>query len=393
MIDSQGESLAETDQEQQVNGESGKGDMVPVRAADPALSMNAKKLAGSVNCLNCGTELKGPFCYFCGQPDRNFMRFFPVLIRDLMEDLFDLDSRFMRTMKPLLFKPGRLTRDYMEGRRFRYAPPMRLYIFSSIVFFLLAALMSSDLISIQAAPDNNVTINVADAPESKQKEVREALDQLPADVREKIDEDKLVIKGEKNGGIGFKASDIQFNEKPWDRETNPVDIKWLPGWLNDRINDEIERSPQKAEQINANPNLIVDKVFDILPATMFILLPVVALIFKFWYLFAKRYYIEHLIFALHNHAFLFVSLTLILLADIGKSLFAADGISAGSEAMKWVMIVIGAWIPLYLLISLRVAYKQNWFLTLCKYGVIGLSYLTLLVIVTSGVAIASFVLL
>ncbi|MCW8924682.1 MAG: hypothetical protein OQJ84_00330, partial [Xanthomonadales bacterium] len=74
--------------------------------------------------------------------------------------------------------------------------------------------------------------------------------------------------------------DIQLNDKPWDRETNPVDIKWLPGWLNDRINDEIEGSPKKAKQINENPNLIVDKVFDILPITMFILLPVVALIFK-----------------------------------------------------------------------------------------------------------------
>jgi len=367
--------------------------MLPVRAGDPALSLSPKKLAGSSNCLNCGTELKGPFCYFCGQPDRNFMRFFPVLLRDLMEDLFDLDSRFMRTMKPLLFKPGRLTRDYMEGRRFRYAPPMRLYIFSSIVFFLLAALMSSDLISIQDAPGDNVSIKVADAPASKQQEVQDALDQLPAEVRQKIDEEKLVISGEKKGVIGFKASDIQFNEKPWDRETNPVDIQWLPDWLNERINDEIERSPQKAEQINANPNLIVDKVFDILPATMFILLPVVALIFKFWYLFAKRYYIEHLIFALHNHAFLFVSLTLILLAEIGKTLFAANGQPAAADAMQWVMIVIGSWIPLYLLISLRVAYKQNWFLTLCKFGLIGLSYMTLLAIVTSGVAIASFVLL
>ena len=83
------------------------------------------------------------------------MRFFPVLLRDLMEDLFDLDSRFVRTMKPLLFKPGRLTRDYMEGRRFRYAPPMRLYIFSSIVFFLLAALLSNDAISINSSADES----------------------------------------------------------------------------------------------------------------------------------------------------------------------------------------------------------------------------------------------
>ena len=364
-----------------------------MRSGDPALSLSAKKLAGSANCLNCGTELRGPFCYFCGQPDRNFMRFFPVLLRDLMEDLFDLDSRFVRTMKPLLFKPGRLTRDYMEGRRFRYAPPMRLYIFSSIVFFLLAALMSSDLITIQAAPGNDLSISIADAPASKQQEVQDVLDQLPADVRKKIDEEKLVISNEKKGDVGFKSSDIQFNEKPWDRETNPVDIKWLPDWINDRINDEIENSPHKAEQINANPNLIVDKVFDILPATMFVLLPVVALIFKFWYLFARRYYIEHLIFALHNHAFLFVSLTLILLSQIGKSLLAANGHQGAADVMNWVMIAIGAWIPIYLLVSLRVAYRQNWLLTIGKFGLIGLSYLTLLAFVTSGVAIASFVLL
>ena len=150
---------------------------------------------------------------------------------------------------------------------------------------------------------------------------------------------------------------------------------------------------QKAEQINTNPNLIVDKVFDILPATMFLLLPVVALIFKFWYLFAKRYYIEHLIFALHNHAFLFVGLTLMLLAEVAGSLFAANGHPAAAENMNWVMIVIGSWIPLYLLISLRVVYKQNWLMTLGKFGLIGISYMTLLVVVTSGVAIASFVLL
>jgi len=192
---------------------------------------------------------------------------------------------------------------------------------------------------------------------------------------------------------GFEIDDIQFNDEPWDRETNPVDIKWLPAWLNDRINDEIEESPHKAEQIQENPNLLVEKVFDILPATMFVLLPVVALIFKFWYLFAKRYYIEHLIFSLHNHAFLFVSLTLILLANVSETLLTRYGYTEAETAMIWVIAVIGSWIPIYLLISLRVVYRQNWFVTIGKFAMIGLSYMTLLGMVTSGVAIASFVLL
>ncbi|HET6565789.1 MAG TPA: DUF3667 domain-containing protein, partial [Xanthomonadales bacterium] len=109
----------------------------PKPAAPAALpsrkfTIPAKRLAGSPACLNCGTELAGPFCYYCGQPDKNLMRFFPVLLRELLADFLDFDSRFARTMKPLLFHPGKLTRDYLDGRRFRYTPPLRLYIFASM---------------------------------------------------------------------------------------------------------------------------------------------------------------------------------------------------------------------------------------------------------------------
>ena len=381
--------------EQPITGESGQVDQTPALIGNPSFSLSEKKLAGSDNCLNCGTALKGPFCYFCGQPDRNFMRFFPVLLSDLMEDLLDLDSRFIRTMKPLLFKPGRLTRDYMEGRRFRYAPPMRLYIFSSIIFFLLAALLSSDAVFINSSVDENGLSVHLNEPAAEPQAVDEALNNPPGEVREQVDVDETLNADNDTEVItgGFEIDDIQFNDEPWDRETNPVDIKWLPTWLNDRINDEIEESPHKAEQIKENPNLIIEKIFDILPATMFVLLPVVALIFKFWYLFSKRYYIEHLIFSLHNHAFLFVCLTLILLTNVSETLLTRYGYTEAETTVIWVIAVIGTWIPLYLLISLRVVYRQNWFMTMGKFAIIGLSYITLLSLVTSGVAIASFVLL
>jgi hypothetical protein len=338
--------------------------------ADHSLTLARKKLAGSDHCLNCGTGLKGPFC--------------------------DLDSRFMRTLKPLLFRPGRLTRDYMNGRRFRYAPPMRVYIFSSIVFFLLAAFLSSDAISRDKLKvvGNEGFVNIEADSEAERQEVEEALKALPAGVREHVDISEVEVElGEDAKDDGFKLGKIQFNEEPWDRETNPVDIKWLPGWLNDRINDEIEGSPQKAEQINANPNLIVDKVFDILPITMFVLLPVVALIFKIWYLFAKRFYVEHLIFSLHNHAFIFVVLTLLLLAGLVGDLLASSGYASAATSTETLSAIISIWIPVYLLVSLRTVYQQGWFLTLGKFCVIGVSYVTLLSIVTVAVAIASFVLL
>jgi len=170
-------------------------DQALVTTADPSLTLAAKKLAGSARCLNCSTELRGPFCYYCGQPDRKFMRFFPALLRDLMEDLLDLDSRFVRTLKPLLFKPGRLTRDYMIGRRFRYTPPMRLYIFSSIAFFLLAALLSSSALSVnnknkQTGSDAVIQTMTDDGQEQLEK-LGEALSQLPLDGQTQTEIDQV----------------------------------------------------------------------------------------------------------------------------------------------------------------------------------------------------------
>jgi hypothetical protein len=366
-----------------------------VFAGDPSLTLAAKKLAGSSNCLNCSTELKGPFCYYCGQPDRNFMRFFPALLRDLMEDLLDLDSRFMRTIKPLLFKPGKLTRDYMNGRRFRYAPPMRLYIFSSILFFLLAAFLSSDAITVTGVENNEGIVTLSTGVGKEKQKVEEALKNIPPGVLDQGEVDEIIasVNDEDKKKEMFTTKDISFNDEPWDRETNPVNFKWLPDWLNDRINDEVEGSPKKAEMISENPNLIVDQVFDILPATMFVLLPFVALIFKFWYLFAKRYYVEHLIFSLHNHAFIFVSLILLLLTGLVVELLISYGYSTAAETTEWLLTIIGIWIPVYLFISLRVVYQQGWLLTIGKFIVIGISYATLLGLVTVSVAITSFVML
>jgi hypothetical protein len=261
------------------------------------------------------------------------------------------------------------------------------------VFFLLAALLSSNFISVNDTEGGSSIVQITTENSDDQLEtLGEVLDKLPLDEQKQAEIEKIIAESEDEAVI-IDTNEFSFNDKPWDRETNPVDIGWLPDWLNERINDEIENSPQKAKLIDENPNLIVDKVFDILPATMFVLLPVVALIFKFWYLFAKRYYIEHLIFSLHNHSFIFVSLVVILLSGLGGDLLGAQGYTTAVTATEWLNIGIYTWIPIYLLISLRVVYQQGWWLTMGKFFVIGISYITLLILVTSGVAIASFVLL
>ena len=149
---------------------------------DKSLTLKPQRLAGSEYCLNCSTEMKGPFCYYCGQPDKRFLRFFPVMVREMLQDLFELDSRFTRTLSPLLFHPGRLTRDYIDGRRFRYTPPIRIYLFASVIFFVLASFASNFL-------DWSEAITVDDefhAAATITSDDLEAIEELPAETREQV---------------------------------------------------------------------------------------------------------------------------------------------------------------------------------------------------------------
>ncbi|MEQ8910036.1 MAG: DUF3667 domain-containing protein [Vicingaceae bacterium] len=101
--------------------------------------MNAIKVE---NCLNCGNELSkdDQFCSQCGQSterESNLRSF----VSHFLSDYFTFDSMIFKSVRPLFVKPGFLTLEYLKGKRVSYIPPLRLFIFSSIVFFLLLSLL------------------------------------------------------------------------------------------------------------------------------------------------------------------------------------------------------------------------------------------------------------
>ncbi len=401
-------------------------------APNPKFTLRDERLTGSARCLNCGTPLEGPYCHYCGQPDRNFMRFFPALLREFLAEFLELDSRFTRTMVPLLFRPGRLTRDFLDGRRFRYTPPLRLYLFSSIIFFLLAAFISSDALQDNISfGRSGAPVQITTSSEEDLERVRDALGSLPPELRGRVElglqeSGALEAPGGEAGEDAASAPepgaeaqagavddpaaetarasdardsedplqgmDLQFNDRPWHPVDNPVVIGWLPQSFNDWVNEEIGRSPEKGKRIEQDPRLIINEVFDILPVTMFVLLPVVALILKFWYLFSRRYYVEHLILALHNHSFVFVSLIMLLLLSALETWATTRGMNAVGQLAFWTSTALWVWLPVYMVWSLRTVYRQNWFLTVAKGFLIALCYFTLLTFVTTVVAIVSFIL-
>jgi hypothetical protein len=92
-------------------------------------------------CLNCGAELSGRWCAQCGQRAVAVRPTVHDLVHEATHELAHLDGKIIRTAKLLLFKPGALTREFLEGKRVRSVTPIRIYLLCSLLFFGTLSLM------------------------------------------------------------------------------------------------------------------------------------------------------------------------------------------------------------------------------------------------------------
>jgi len=106
---------------------------LPLPISSPVLD---NEMAVIKKCENCHQPLNGKFCANCGQSVDSTLKYFWVVILHLLDDIFSFDSRASRTLWPLIFRPAFLTKEYFAGRRVHYVPPLRLYLFVSIIFFI-----------------------------------------------------------------------------------------------------------------------------------------------------------------------------------------------------------------------------------------------------------------
>lgn len=104
--------------------------------------MGHDKLRTDTECQNCGYEVLQAYCPHCGQKNTETRQSFTHLVTHFAEDLTHYDSAFWKTIKYLLFRPAKLTIEYLEGKRLKYVPPVKLYIFISFVTFLTLSLLS-----------------------------------------------------------------------------------------------------------------------------------------------------------------------------------------------------------------------------------------------------------
>ena len=154
-----------------------------------AKELEAEHGAAPAPCLNCRTLLVGPFCHACGQAAGPTHRSLLHLAGETIEAFTHGDGRVLRTVRLLALDPGRLTRDWLDGRRVRDVPPVRLFFAALFALFLVASFGGFEAHDGHAAPSSEWTrrLVVAKHPDLTawlQRHVGHAVDDPEAIVRE-----------------------------------------------------------------------------------------------------------------------------------------------------------------------------------------------------------------
>jgi len=292
--------------------------------------------AGPV-CANCGaTVTSGAYCSACGQRIEHRALSMTGFIGEAAEVLTHADSRLWRTIMPLLFRPGFLTQQFLQGRRVSYLPPFRLYIVLSVLFFLVVPLTAQVSPSRDAAAKTHAEL---------QKELSASTDPEEQAVLRRLNtlNDQLAPSA---GTASGSCSDH-------------IDVASISSRLQQALVAACEKT--RADQgKELERNLIHN-----LGRAMFVFLPLLAALMTLLYLRQKRYYVEHLLLLLHNHAFAFLIMSAYLIAT---HLMTSDWLTG------WLSVGLSIYVVYYLYESMRRVYGQGRALTLLKFGVLGVGY-------------------
>ena len=339
-------------------------------------------------CANCGTPLQGPWCHRCGQEAHDPLTRFRGAVHEMFENVLHFDGRIWNTLLPLYTRPGFLTGEYLAGRRVRYVAPLKLMFFLAIIAFLVLR-MGLELGPPPVAGNGAVAL-FARAPDaaavarlraSEDARITQALAQpgLPAVARapllraqRRIDQAAQQRLVQLAGHATAPTSAIVPAAAP--PPGAPVRIEGLapapgthPGWLLRHLRQGLQSGAQ-------HPKRLMIGVLRLLPQTMLLLLPLFALVLKI--AFPRRLYMEHLIVALHSHAFAF--LDLIVLAALGMLAGWAAPVAPLATLLGWLGTAAGWWLVIYPLLMQRRVYRQSWPAAVAGYLAIGTVYALML---------------
>lgn len=336
----------------------------------------------NVVCGNCDTKFSGHFCPNCGQAVKEYDKPFSFLFYNFLGDFFAFDTRFFKTLFALLIKPGFLTKEYFAGRRIRYAPPIRIFIFVSFVLFLmlqtytnkgLTTVLDSDFKDGKLVSLDSTSLVTADSIFNNVKMEIDEEDKAVADsvlghfglgldtlATSEIDDSSDTTASE---DLDFKLNLESFRDTRDLRQT----LMKFSNVLEERL--EKEEDPVKRMEIREqirlcrSPESAMAKILQYISWAFFLLLPIFALLLKLIYIRRKYNYMRHLIFSIHIHSFIY--LIMIIVVGLYMSL---------NVDLEVVSSLIVFAIPIYLIIAMKKFYGQRIVKVLVKFVVVSFLY-------------------
>lgn len=364
------------------------------------------------HCLNCGAPLHGPYCYECGQPVKGMVRHLRSVVHDFLDTVFEYDSRIWRSLLPLYFRPGQITNEFLAGKRSRFVLPFRLFFVLTVVAFLVLQLTAEPARIDGSGTDFSLTQTTTPAEVIERRD--EALARLSATRQSTdspaataaLDEVERYIRKASRERIAWLEQaeaaraegrepppedwlSLSFNGEPWDAESNPLRVEWLPQAANDQLNRWVERANRNLRLARDEPGRLLSSFLGLLPAALFVLMPIFALLLKLFYVGKRWLYMAHLVVALHSHSFLALALLVSVLLEALADL--ATGLSWIEPPLRFTAAVSRFWVPVYLLLMQRRVYAESWPVTVVKYGSIGTIYLVLVSFTMVAVAAISLI--
>ncbi len=328
------------------------------------------------DCLNCGATLQGKFCHVCGQENLELKENFGHMMSHAVSDYFHFDHLFFHTLQPLLFKPGKLTNEYMAGRRAQYLHPVKMYIFISIVYFLLLFQSGREIVSVNKP--GTKPANVEKALDSTKKQVA-ANPYIPnaakKEIEKDIDKDKA---NNKKGHVkvtsstdeigphkGFRPTSTDSTYSEYIAKQNKLPEEKQDGFIERQWNKKVYSYREKYGP--GAQDAFLDDLKHNTPKMMFLLLPLFALILRVAFWKNKKFYVEHMIYSFHFHCFLFLFLGIIILLQmiIPASWTVVSG---------WLTFLEVIYIAWYIYRSLRLVYHRSRFRTVSKMIGMGFMY-------------------
>ncbi|MBL1219241.1 DUF3667 domain-containing protein [Chryseobacterium sp. L7] len=367
--------------------------------------MSHGKIREDKTCLNCGHQVEERYCPHCGQENTESRHPFYFLFTHFVEDFTHYDGQFWGTLKNLLLSPGKLTNIYLEGKRQKYVPPVKLYIFVSFITFFMFALLPMKNVGFSDRPEMEDSLKVDLLEKMKSPGVQRVFDSIKTqknlsqedsimlknlsklsdsatleDIEETLDMDKAIDNDFSFSGYNTKKSyDSAAAKDPssLDFMVNPLAHKFF----------ELKEKGMTKKELYKN---MTEKSFHNLPKALFLYLPLFAFFLWIFHKKKKWWYFDHGIFTLHYFSFLLLIILFIFL--LGK-LTGLINLGALNILLYFIMSILALYSMAYFFIAHHRVYHTHGIVSVIIGGTLFFLNFFAFMFLLTGLALVSFMML